>query len=410
MKFTVEVVKGRQLPCLLQVEAPDVMAARRSAVAQGWTVLDIRSSQFGAMTLPQGWPWFSSNMPDSRARSAVAGRGGLVIWVEQLHALLSAGLSVIEALDTLQRGNRGPWHLTLIELNSLLRQGCSLSNAMDQLPVFPELLVALVRSAEQTSNLPQALARFLEHEERAAKVRHQIISVALYPSLLLAVGGGVLVFLLLFVMPRFAKVFESMSHLPWSAELMVAWSHLLRQHGGALAAATGATVFILTLALSSRAIRAQAMGQALRMRPLAHWMRIYYLARWYRTIGMLVEGGIPLPDALELARRVLPLALQGAASATVQRMREGLAPSLAFGGNDMATPVAEQLIKAGERSGDVGAMLQRAAAFHELEVTKALDNSMRIIEPLVMTLIGLGVGVIVILMYLPIFELASAIQ
>jgi len=174
--------------------------------------------------------------------------------------------------------------------------------------------------------------------------------------------------------------------------------------GLALVVATLASV----LALPSS--RAKLLGHVLKIQPLARYLRTYFLARWYRTTGMLVEGGIPLPESLQLANQVLPSALQGGGILVEHAMRQGLAPSSAYVQAHMATPVAEQLLRAGERSGDVGIMLRRAADFHETEVAKSLDNAMRVVEPLVMTLIGVGVGVVVVLMYLPIFELASAIQ
>lgn len=411
MKFSLDVVKGRGLPASLQLDAPDVDAARRLATDQGWTVLHIQPASWLNAWAASTSNWRASGFASTRiARATGTSSAALLVLVEQLHALLSAGLSVVEALETLQRGHTGSWQSTIQSLNGLLRQGHSLSAALAQMPAFPELLVALVRSAEQTSNLPQALARFMEHEERAAKVRHQVTSVALYPALLMLVGGAVMGFLLLYVMPRFARVFENMSNLPWSAELMVSWARLLHQHGGVLLLVTGLVSGALVLTLASPAQRARGLAALLRVGPLATWMKTYYLARWYRTIGMLVEGGIPLPEALDLSQTVLPLALRGAAQGTATAMRHGQPPSFAFMQTAMATPVAEQLIKAGERSGDVGDMLQRAAHFHETEVTKALDKGMRVIEPLVMTVIGVGVGVIVILMYLPIFELAAAIQ
>lgn len=334
----------------------------------------------------------------------------VTVFVEQFNALLTAGLSVIESLETLQRGRPSSWSAPLVILTTALKQGQSLSEAMSQQRVFPALLIALVRSAEQTSNLPEALQRYLEHEERAAKVRHQVTSVALYPTLLMLVGGAVMAFLMLYVMPRFARVFESMTNLPWSAQLMVSWSKLLSQHGSVLMVGALCVVALFIATIASERQRGRMLSLAMSWRPLAQTLRIYHLARWYRTIGMLVAGGIPLPESLDLAESVLPLPLRSGAIRSAQAMREGLPPSTAFELADMATPVAAQLIKAGERSGDVGEMLQRAANFHESEVTKSIDKAMRIIEPVVMTLIGLGVGIIVILMYLPIFELASAIQ
>lgn len=405
VKFQLEVVRGREAPIRLSWEAPDAQAAKAAATEQGWSVLRVAAHgkqglSWGAAAKLRALQFGQRNTPAAH----------VLVFVEQFNALLTAGLSVIESLDTLQRGRTGPWSAPLALLTTALKQGQSLSEAMSQQTVFPALLIALVRSAEQTSNLPEALQRFLEHEERAAKVRHQVTSVALYPTLLMLVGGAVMAFLLLYVMPRFARVFESMANLPWSAQLMVSWSKLLNQHGSVLMVGALGLAALVIAAIASERQRGRMLSLAMSWRPLAQTLRTYHLARWYRTIGMLVAGGIPLPESLDQAESVLPLPLRSGAMRTALAMREGLPPSTAFELADMATPVAAQLIKAGERSGDVGEMLQRAANFHENDVTKSIDKAMRIIEPVVMTLIGLGVGIIVILMYLPIFELASAIQ
>src|SRR5690606_23898682 len=126
-----------------------------------------------------------------------------------------AGLSVIEALDTLDKSHHGASRQMIRALIVGLKEGQLLSQAMAAEGNFPHLLVAMVRSAEVTSDLPQALQRFIEHEKRTAEVRHQLTSVALYPALLLLVGGGVMMFLLLYVMPRFSRIFENMHDLPW---------------------------------------------------------------------------------------------------------------------------------------------------------------------------------------------------
>jgi general secretion pathway protein F len=156
--------------------------------------------------------------------------------------------------------------------------------------------------------------------------------------------------------------------------------------------------------------REVAYRRFLETQPLGDQLRTYFLARWYRATGMLVEGGIPLASALEVANRLLPPALRDGGQGVVQGVREGLPPSQAHVRTGMATRVAEQLLLAGERTGDLGTVLSRIAQFHEAEVTRTLDRTMRTFEPVVMVLIGLGVGLVVVLMYLPIFELASAIQ
>ena len=313
--------------------------------------------------------------------------------------LLVAGLSVIEALDALRRGARAGAVSVIERLERQLQEGKTLSDAFAADPVFPALLVALVRASELTSDLPQTLTRFLEHEQRIAEVRHRIVSTSVYPLLLIGVGGLVMLFLLFYVMPRFARVFEGMTgELPWSARAMLAWAQTLRAHGAWLLSGVVVTVLGLGSVLSSPAIRAAILRRVLAWTPLRERLNIYFLARWYRATGMLVQGGIPLPQSLQLSNRLLPLALQASGRAVEQGVREGLAPSTAHARAGMATPVAEQLMLAGERTGDLGTVLTRIAQFHESEVSRNLERTMRALEPVVMVLIGLGVGVVVVLM------------
>lgn len=394
MRFRLDVVQGRSAPQTLVVDAADLDSAQKHVQQQGYTILTAKAQ--GGTFAPRP--------------SGQFGRRDLPIFIEQLHALLQAGLSLIEALETLHRGAVDRWTDIIGPLGIHLRQGQTLSKAMEHQLLFPSLLIAMVRSAEVTSDIPQALTRYLEHERRSEQVRHQVTSVALYPALLMGVGGSVMLFLLLYVMPRFARVFESMNNLPWSAKAMVAWSQMLRVHGFDVLIGMTLVVAALVGTLSVPAYRAKLLSRLLDLGPLAQRLRIYFLARWYRTIGMLVEGGMPLPESLRLANPVLPAGMRSAGLAVEHAMRQGIAPSDAFTQANMATPVAEQLLRAGERSGDVGLMLGRAAEFHENEVAKSLDKAMRVIEPVVMAVIGLGVGIVVVLMYLPIFELASAIQ
>ena len=397
MKFHAEVVQGRGAPQTIEIESATPDEARQQMLSRGYTVLALRSTGVSVPTL------FVPAV--GRPRLDIA------VFVEQLRDLLRAGLSVIEALETLQRGSDRDSRQVFESLAQRLRGGERLSQAMAAQPAFPPLLVALVRACEWTSDLPQALTRFLEHEQRVAELRHRISSVAIYPALLAAVGSGVLLFLLLYVMPRFARVFEGMrGELPWSARAMVWWAQWLAAHGAWLLVVGAALGAGLAAVVASRQVRARMLQRLLQWAPLRERLRTYFLARWYRATGMLVEGGIPLPEALGLSNGLLPLALQVSGQATERALREGHSPAQAYAQAGMATSVAEQLIRAGERTGDLGAVLGRIAQYHDAEVARALERGMRAVEPLVMVLIGLGVGAIVVLMYLPIFELAAAVQ
>ena len=396
MRVDLHVVSGRGAPQTVSFDAPSEHDATAQASRLGYAVLA------GA---PSG-AW----LPRRRNTQRPAGLD-VAVFVEQLRDLLNAGLSVVEALETLRRGLDGAASTSVSALERQLREGKSLSEALAENNTFPALLIALVRASELTSDLPQTLDRFLEHEQRVAEIRHRVASTAIYPLLLVGVGSVVLLFLLFYVMPRFARVFEGMNGtLPWSARAMVAWGEFLRTSGSWWLAGALLLVAVAASVLVSPTSRAVAGQRLLDWRPLRIRLRTYFLARWYRATGMLVEGGIPLVSALGLANEVLPLGMRFGGEAVEQGVRQGLSPAEAHARAGMATPVAEQLLRAGERTGDLGAVLSRIARFHEAEVSRSLERSMRALEPIVMVLIGLGVGVVVVLMYLPIFELASAIQ
>jgi general secretion pathway protein F len=398
MRVQLDVVQGRGAPQRVECDASTLDDARQQMQRRGYTVLSLR---------PAGFAWTRAlpRRPGNQASFDVT------VFVEQLRDLLTAGLSVIEALGTLQVGSATGAAPVVETLARRLHNGERLSDALAAETTFPPLLVALVRASELTSDLPQALSRFIEHQQRLAELRHRVLSVAVYPLILVAVGLAVLLFLLLHVMPRFARVFEGMNGtLPWSASAMVWWAQWLSAHGVWLALAGAAAAIALAVLVTTPAVRARALQRLFDTALLRERLRTYFLARWYRATGMLVEGGIPLAQALPLSNGLLPLGLRAGGLAVERAIRDGHGPAAAHAKAGMATPVAEQLMRAGERTGDLGAVLTRIAQFHEAEVTRSLERAMRTLEPVVMVLIGVGVGTVVVLMYLPIFELAAAIQ
>jgi general secretion pathway protein F len=377
---------------VLRMQARDAADAVAQAKRLGYSVLSVSARS-------AGW----ANRRVHRFASTV--------FVEQLRELIVAGLSVVEALDTLHRDGSSERAVHIGALINSLREGKTLSQALVEAGEFPDVLIALVRASELTSNLPQALARFLEHERRVTELRDRLTSVAIYPLLLMVVGALVLLFLAIYVVPRFARVFEGMGgELPWSAKVMVAWADLLHSSGhwllmsGVLLAGCAAAAF------TSRKWRTTFWKWLLAFPLIRDRIRTYFLARWYRTTGMLLDGGIPLVSSLQLSNGLLPPALGEGGEAVLQAVRDGLSPSAAHVRGAMATPVAEQLLLAGERAGDLGGVLSRIAHFHEAELARSLERTMRMLEPAVMVLIGLAVGIIVILMYMPIFQLAAAIH
>jgi general secretion pathway protein F len=398
-RFHLHVVQGREAPRTLDLLAESAALASSAAVRQGYSVLSVQAVRSDSFTLP-------------RLRFGTRQRPfDVPVFAEQLRDLLAAGLSVIEAALTLRSAKEGDDAGTLDGLIHSMRNGEPLSQALADQGCFPALLVALVRASEQTSDLPQALSRYLEHHARVSELRHRLSAIAIYPAVLVVVSTLVLAFLLLYVMPKFARVFEGMTgDLPWSARAMIWWSQWLQGYGpwvlGLLAAAA---IAVLSFVLSGSLLE-RLQSLALSIPGVRPQLRILVLARWYRATGMLVEGGFPLPEALGLANELLPKSFLDRGTAVQSALRDGLSPATAYAAQGMATPIAAQLILAGERTGGMGAVLTRTAQFHEAETTRWLERSMRTLEPVVMALMGLGIGIVVVLMYMPIFELASSIQ
>lgn len=386
------VTQGRGAPRQLEVEAADRDAAVAQAKNLGFHVLGGES---------HGGTWWPS-----RARTELP---DVALFVEQLRDLLQAGLSLIEALEVIARST--PNSTKVRDLRARLLEGQRFSSALETVGQYPAVLIALVRAAELTSQLGHALDRYLDHHKAVAELKHRVQAVAIYPALLLIVGTLVLAFLAFFVMPRFAMVYEGMTtELPWAAKAMVAWASWLKGDGTWWPVAAACGLLVAGGLMYATPARAQLLLAALRLPAIRDLVTAHFLARWYRATGLLLQGGIPLPDSLELTNTLLPAYMQHSGLRVKAAVESGLSPSAAYAANGMATPIAAKLLAGGERSGDLGGVLTRIARFHELEVTRRVERVMRTMEPAIMVLIGVGVGMVVVLMYMPIFELASAVQ
>jgi general secretion pathway protein F len=373
-------------------QALDAQSARRQAEGRGYTVLEVRSR---------------------KSLIARSGRFPLPLFSQELLVLLAAGLSLVEALETLaQKEKRAEWRAVLASLLGVLRQGQPLSSALEQAPAaFPPLYVATVRAAEKTSDLVPALTRYVAYQAQLDTIRRRVVNASIYPLLLIGVGGLVTLFLMLYVVPRFGKIYaERSADLPLFSQLLIAWGELVQGHAavviGALTAIVAGAVFVLR----QTSVRA-ALGNALWRAPaIGEHLKVYQLARFYRTTGMLLKGGMPLVTALGMAAELLHPVLREKLAAASRAISEGHPVSTSLDANGLATPVALRMLAVGDRSGSMGEMMERIAGFHDEELARFVDWFTRLFEPLLMAAIGLVIGAIVVLMYMPIFELAGNLQ
>lgn len=336
----------------------------------------------------------------------------LNLFLQELIALLEAGLVVVEAVEALRESSRdGGTSLVLDTLVKKLYEGAQLSQAMMALPaLFPPLLINTVASSEQTGHLPEALKRFQFYESRMEILRKRIKSTLLYPTIVIAAGGIILFFLLGFIIPRFSVVFDGMKNPSASAQLILWWGRLTQTHGSLLLAGCAAAVAGIVMAVRSPRPRQRALGLLLRIPALRQQHQLSVLVRFYRTLGLLLQGGLPAPDALMLSREILPATHRQQVEQVIRDVAAGESLSRMLEAQQMTTPVASRLLQVGERSGELPAMCERIAAFYDESLERAIETFSKIFEPILMMVVGGIVGLVVFLLYMPIFELAGGLQ
>lgn len=380
----------------LTVEAADESGARAQARSQGYQVLAVR--------------------PRSGHSFSWLGRGTgfpLVLFTRELMVLLGSGLPLTEALETLaEKESRGENREILNQVIRHLYEGERFSAAIAHAPqAFPPLYVSVVMASEKTSDLSEALARYVTYQEQVDGVRKKVIAAAVYPSLLLAAGGLVALFLLGYVTPRFAGVYEgNLERLPWASRLLMDWGGLIQAHGLPALAVLVAVLALMVWGLRRPATRAWISRGLWRLPGLGERLRVFHLTRFYRTVGMLLSGGIPAVTALSMAEGLLHPELRTRLAGAARLIREGQPLSAAMEARGLSTPVAARLLRVGEKSGRMGEMMEAVARFHDEELARFVDWFTRLIEPVLMACIGLVIGVIVVLLYLPIFELSGSLE
>ncbi len=391
MRFEVRALQPDGAVVARVLDAPDAAAVQLAAAAHGLSVLSVRPVQ--------NW------LPRRATRFDV------VVFSQELVALLGAGLSLPETLDVMvEKDTRSDRRDVVQGLRAHLNEGLALSQAVARRSdMFSPLYAATVRAAERSGDLCEALSRYIDYEKRLAAVRQKVVSASIYPLVLMVVGGLVVVFLLGYVVPRFAAIYaESGRDLPWLSQLLIQWGLLLNRHGLAVGAALLSALVAVVL-LWRRAGSGWAVVLA-RLPAVRDRVRIYHLARLYRTLAMLQRGGTPVVPALVMVTGLLPPGLRGSLEKATARIRDGASLSDSLQAAGLTTPVALRMLRVGEKSGELAAMMDRIAVYHDDELSRWVDWFMRVFEPALMALMGVVIGAIVILMYLPIFDLAGSLQ
>jgi general secretion pathway protein F len=379
-----------------ELQAPDRENAARQLESRGYAVLSVQPLGFSLLH-----------------RATAGARFPVLLMSQQLLVLLRAGLSLVESVELLaQKEKRDDARLVLERIALMLREGRPLSVALEQFPqAFSALFAATVRASERTGDLPQALSRYIAYSTQLEAIKRRVVNASIYPALLLGVGGLVSLFLLFYVVPRFGRIYaERGVDLPLMSRLLLAWGEAVHTHGAVILGILALVVAGAVLALRTPRWRGVLVDWLWRVPALGERMKLYQLSRFYRTTGMLLHGGTTLVTALRMSADLLHPVLRKRLAEAGRAISEGRPVSQSMEAAGLATPVALRMLAVGEKSGNMAEMLGHIADYHDEDLGRWIEWFTRLFEPLLMAAIGLVIGAVVILMYLPIFELAGNLQ
>jgi len=337
----------------------------------------------------------------------------LVQFTQQLATLLGAGQPLDRALTILlelpedERSRR-----VITEIRDVVRGGASLSTALErQHGLFSRLYINMVRAGEAGGSLHDTLQRLSDYLERSAELKGRVINALIYPAILLAVVGGALLFLLGYVVPQFALMYESLDvALPWFTQWVLAAGLVVREGWLAMIVVPALALLVIERKLRQPAFRLAMDGWLLQRKGIGPLLAKLETARLARTLGTLLRNGVPLLAGLGIARNVLGnRALADDVDAASDEVKNGSGLSLALARGKRFPRLALQMIQVGEESGALDTMLLKTADTFEQESARAIDRLLSAMVPVITLVLASVVGLVIVAVLVPLYDLTNAI-
>jgi len=338
----------------------------------------------------------------------------LSLFTRRLATLVASSVPLFEAMGSLyEQEESGQLKQVLARVRDRIAEGASLSRALAAEPgTFGESYVSMVSAGEAGGALDVVLERLADFLEEQELVRGRVVSAMAYPILMMFVGGGVMLFLLTVVIPKIVVIFEnSKATLPLITILLIKLSHFLQVWWWIPAGIAIASVPLYRSAIKRDNLRMKRDSLLLKL-PLAGGMlQRLILSRFARVLGLLLSSGVPIIRALEitsevLVNRVYRLFLQS----VMQEVAQGGSLSGSLRKSQLFPPLLVHLAGVGEKGGNLEEMLLKAGVAYEREFSTRLTRLMGLLEPLLVLAMGVGVGIVVMAVLLPIFEMNQLIK
>lgn len=383
------------------LEGDNESSVRAKLESQGLLVFHLHSRGTPSVKTAPSWSW--GKLPLEQ----------FLVFNQELMALVKSGLPILRIWDLLiERAGHAGFQQTLRDVREDIRGGASASEAVAKHPrYFPELYVATVKAGEQSGNLPEVLQRYVGYLKLMVGLRQKVKKAISYPIVLVGIGFTVVGFLLTYVMPTFVSVYgDSAKSLPWATQVLLD----LVTHAESWV--LPAIVVLVGLMLGMHAYYATSAGKlaidrfVLKLPFVGRIAVEHNTVQLTRTLGTILSGGTPLVDALQGARgaisnRWIAQEMMGA----VSEIREGATLADALGRPKVFPRLAIEMLSVGEETGSLDSMLRDVSEFYEADLDTRLVQLTTWIEPALLLVMGIVVGGIVIVMYLPVFQMAGTV-
>lgn len=351
-----------------------------------------------------------------RPRKPHLRKDDLVVFTRQLSTMISSGIPLLECLEVLeeQANDRG-FKYVLNNVVEMVRGGSDLSDALSQHPrVFTKIFVNMIRAGEASGQLDTILIRLAEYQESTAALKREIRAAMTYPCVSMALISLISVFLMVYIVPQFKQIFDSLGtpdkplELPFLTKLLLGTSVFMRNNFLFLLGGLVIAVAALILWRGSATGRRQLDVIMLNLPIFGKLFRKVAISRFARTFATLIKSGVPILGALEIVAATSGNTIvEDAVLKARDNVRQGDTLALPLAASGVFPPMVTKMIAIGEKSGALENLLEKISEFYDQQVSATVKSLTSLIEPILIGCMGVLVGGIVLAIFMPIFDLQS---
>lgn len=379
------------------VEARDDRQAAKILQEKGFLVISIS-------------PFRKSFLAEAKPLISRVTTTDLVNFTRQLSTMVTAGLQITIALDILESQSRPSMAKVVTAIRREVESGGTLAGAMEKHPqVFDQVYISLIRAGEAAGSLDKVLARLADNLEKKREFQRKIVSAMIYPAIVILGMGAVGAIMVIFVIPRMMTVYEEFqAELPLVTKIMLAISNFVISYWYFGLILVVGLVFLLRILSRSPQVRAQFDSLTLRIPIIGKLKQETMLTEFTRTLSLLVGAGVLIVDALKITINSFSSPLyRDALEKATEKVEKGIPLANALSQEEIFPPILSQMIGVGEETGKVDEVLKKVSVYFEQEAEMAIKGLTTAIEPLIMIVLGVGVGFLIIAVIMPIYNLTN---